>query len=92
MQIGTSSASTDPQLPYVTKWLIDPSEHPSQADHSQIELIGLELAGDPTRVEDWLGEGAITALETITVDWTAPNGMPGISAATFRTPNGDVRI
>jgi len=92
MQIGTSSASTDPQLPYVTKWLIDPSEHPSQAEHSEIELTGLEVAGDPQRVADWLGEGAVTALETISVSWTAPNGMPGISAATFRTPQGDVRI
>lgn len=92
VQIGTTSAHVDPQLPYVTKWLIDPSEHPSQMEHTEIELIGLEIAGDPHRVEDYLGEASITALETVEVNWSAPRGTPGIMSATFRTPGGDVKI
>jgi hypothetical protein len=59
---------------------------------TEIELTALEIAGDPQRVSDWLGEGAITALESIKVDWAAPHGTPGILAATFATPSGDVRI
>lgn len=91
-QIGTSSMRADPQLPYVTAWDIDPSEHPSQMAESDISLIALDIAGSPQRLSDWLGEPVIDALEEIEVNWTAPNGLPGIMAATFRTPNGDVRI
>lgn len=92
VQIGTSSMRADPQLPYVTRWDIDPSEHPSQMAESEIELIALDIAGSPQRLSDWLGEPAVDALEQIDVNWTAPNGLPGIMAATFRTPAGDVRI
>ena len=91
-QIGTSSMRADPQLPYVTAWDIDPSEHPSQMAASDIELVALDIAGSPQRLSDWLGEPAVDALEQIDVNWTAPHGLPGIMAATFRTPNGDVRI
>jgi hypothetical protein len=91
-QIGTSSMRADPQLPYVTSWDIDPSEHPSQMAATEIELIALDIAGSPQRLSDWLGETAVDALEQIDVNWTAPNGLPGIMAATFRTPHGDVRI
>lgn len=91
-QIGTSSMKADPQLPYVTRWDIPDDEHPSQAVASDIELTRMEIAGDPQRVADWLGEGVFTALEQITVDWVAPNGLPGIMALTFDTPAGSVRI
>lgn len=91
-QIGTSSMRADPQLPYVTAWDIDPSEHPSQMADSDIELVALDIAGSPQRLSDWLGEPAVDALEQIDVNWTAPHGLPGIMAATFRTPGGDVRI
>jgi len=91
-QIGTSSMRADPQLPYVTSWDIDPSEHPSQMAESDIELVALDIAGSPQRLSDWLGEPAVHALEQIDVNWTAPHGLPGIMAVTFRTPQGDVRI
>lgn len=92
LQIGLKGTASDAQLPFVTEWKIDPSEHPSQAADTGIELTALEIAGDPRRVEDWLGEGAINALESIAVSWTAPHGVPGISAATFRTAAAEVRI
>jgi hypothetical protein len=91
-QIGTSSMRADPQLPYVTCWDIDPSEHPSQMVESDIELVAIDIAGSPTRLSDWLGEPAVDALETIDVNWTAPHGLPGVMAVTFRTPEGDVRV
>ena len=92
MQIGVKGMAADPQLPFVTCWQIDPAEHPSQMADTEIELIALEIAGDPQRVSDWLGEGAINALESIKVEWVAPHGTPGILAATFRTPTDEVRI
>ena len=91
-QIGVRGMAADPQLPFVTSWQVDPSEHPSQMAPAEIELKALEIAGDPQRVSDWLGGGAITALESIKVEWAAPHGTPGILAATFSTPSGDVRI
>jgi hypothetical protein len=91
-QIGTSSMRADPQLPYVTCWDIDPAEHPSQMAESEISLTSLDIAGSPQRLSDWLGEPVITALEEINVNWTAPHGLPGIMAATFSTPHGEVRI
>ncbi|MGH3459107.1 VOC family protein [Aeromicrobium sp.] len=91
-QIGIRGMVADPQLPFVTHWEIDPSEHPSQMAPSELELTALEIAGDPRRVSDWLGEDGINALESIKVEWAAPHGAPGILAATFSTPSGDVRI
>lgn len=91
-QIGTSGMRADPQLPYVTCWDIDPSEHPSQTVESDITLSALDIAGDPKRLADYLGEPAIEALEEIEVRWLAPNGAPGILAAEFTTPQGVVRI
>ena len=91
-QIGTSSMRADPQLPYVTCWDIDPTEHPSQMAEATVSLTSLDIAGSPQRLADWLGEPLIDALEDIEVNWTAPNGLPGIMSATFSTPNGDVRI
>ncbi len=91
-QIGTSSMRADPQLPYVTCWDIDPAEHPSQMADSEVSLTSLDIAGSPQRLSDWLGEPVIDALEEIEVNWTAPHGLPGIMAATFSTPHGDVRI
>jgi glyoxalase-like protein len=91
-QIGTSGMRADPQLPYVTCWDIDPSEHPSQMADSGITLAALDIAGDPKRLADYLGEPAISALEEIEVRWIAPNGAPGILAAEFTTSAGTVRI
>ncbi|MEO6473077.1 MAG: VOC family protein, partial [Aeromicrobium sp.] len=91
-QIGVRGMQADPQLPFVICWDSDPSEHPSQAGDAEVELIALEIAGDPKRVADWLGEPAIEALETLEVKWVAPHGVPGIIAAQFATADGVVRI
>lgn len=91
-QIGTSSMRADPQLPYVTKWEIPAEEHPSQMAPSELEMTSMAIAGDPQRVADWLGERVFDALESIEVDWAAPNGLPGIMSVRFDTPHGSVRI
>jgi hypothetical protein len=91
-QIGVRGMQADPQLPWVISWESDPKEHPSQAGKAEVELVALEIAGDPKRVADWLGEPAIEALEEIKVKWVAPHGTPGIVAAQFSTSEGDIRI
>src|SRR5699024_4906801 len=52
-QIGVKGLQADPQLPFVVCWDIPENEHPSQAEDSEITLVALEIAGDPTRVDDW---------------------------------------
>lgn len=91
-QIGVKGLQADPQLPFVVSWDIPRSEHPSQMGQTSTRLTALEIAGDPQRVTDWLGEPALDALGHIDVEWVAPNGMPGIVAARFETPSGMVRI
>lgn len=91
-QIGVKGLQADPQLPFVVCWDIPHQEHPSQVVPASIRLTALEIAGNPQRVADWLGEPALNALGGIDVEWVAPNGMPGIVAARFETSAGEIRI
>lgn len=96
LQIGVKGLQADPQLPFFVHWLTDMRLHPSQPakpkETPQITLLGLEIAGDPERVDEWLGGQADQVLTDIDISWTAPNGQPGVQAAHFRTPNGTVRV
>lgn len=91
-QIGVNGTRADPQLPFVVCWDIPDEEHPSQMAESTIRLEEIDIAGQPERVSEWLGESAIIALRNITVNWVAPNGSPGIMSTLFSTPGGDVRL
>lgn len=90
-QIGVKGLQSDPQLPFFVKWLSDPASHPSNGG-SDIELVKLEIAGDPERVADWLGGHADKVLDSIEIEWIAPNGQPGVNAVVFNTPGGEVRV
>lgn len=93
-QIGVKGLQADPQLPFFVHWLSDMSLHPSlpQPGAPQVRLVGLEIAGDPDRVNEWLGGQAEAALPEVAITWSAPNGQPGVLAATFATQSGTVRI
>jgi catechol 2,3-dioxygenase-like lactoylglutathione lyase family enzyme len=93
-QIGIKGLQSDPQLPFFIKWSSDMALHPSNSGPTdpKIKLLGLEIAGDPDRVDDWLGGHADAVLTDFEIKWVAPNGQPGILAATFATPEGEVRI
>ena len=91
-QIDVNGTKADPQLPFVICWDIPAEEHPSRMADTGIKLVSLDIAGNPERISDWLGEKAIIALDDVTVNWVAPHGTPGIMAAVFETPNGEVRL
>jgi hypothetical protein len=91
-QIGVNSLITDPQLPFFIEWASPASMHPSNGANPEFSLATLEIAGDPQRVSEWLGETVEAPLEDVKVEWVAPNGTPGILAAQFQTPSGLVRI
>jgi hypothetical protein len=52
----------------------------------------LEIAGDPQRVADWVGHPADHLMDDVDVNFVGPNGAPGVVAAVFQTPRGEVRI
>jgi hypothetical protein len=87
-QIGVNGLIADPQLPFFIQWEIPAELHPSAG----ADPACLEIAGDPGRVSEWLGETVEAPLEDVKVDWVAPNGTPGILAAQFLTPDGLVRL
>jgi hypothetical protein len=90
-QLGVKDLQVDPQLPFFVRWLSDPAIHPSANGH-QIELLKIVLAGDRRRINDWLGGRFESVLRDVDVDWTQPNGRPGLVAAVFSTPRGEVTL
>jgi Glyoxalase-like domain len=89
-QIGVKGTMADPQLPFFVQW-DDESQHPSGGG-AAIRLTCLEIAGDPQRVADWVGHPANHLMDDVDVTFVGPNGAPGVVAAVFQTPRGEVRI
>ncbi len=91
-QIGVNGLIADAQLPFFVQWLTPDSLHPSAGADGEYSLYCLEIAGDPQRVSEWLGESVEAPLEDVKVEWVAPHGTPGITAVQVQTPTGMVRI
>jgi len=91
-QIGVTGLMNDPQLPFFISWAIDPAIHPSNGASGVVSLSRLDIAGDPHRLVDWLGEPESHPLDDVEVEWLAPHGTPGLMAAHFTTATGSVRV
>lgn len=91
-QIGVLGMKNDPQLPFFINWQSGPELHPSRTGNGHVDLARIEIAGDPHRVVEWLGQPEQHPLEDVDVDWIAPHGTPGIVAVHFATKSGTVRI
>jgi len=91
-QIGVNGLIADPQLPFFIEWDSPAELHPSNGADAAYSLACLEIAGDPQRVSEWLGETVEAPLEDVKVEWVAPHGTPGIIAAQVQTPHGLVRL
>lgn len=91
-QIGVNGLIADPQLPFFIEWESPAEMHPSAGADPDYSLACLEIAGDPHRVSEWLGETVEAPLEDVKVEWVAPNGTPGIIAVQVQTPSGLVRL
>jgi hypothetical protein len=91
-QIGVKGLQADPQLPFFVQWQCSADDHPSAGASGGLHLDALEIAGDPNRVSEWLGNSVEGPLDDVKVEWVAPHGTPGVVAAQFHTSNGLVRI
>ncbi len=90
-QIGVLDLIDDPQLPFFVRWESDPALHPSNGGR-EVELLRIEIAGDRDRVDEWLGGRTDQVLSDVDIVWVEPTGRPGLTAAVFSTPRGEVRI
>lgn len=91
-QIGVNGLISDPQLPFFIEWESPADIRPGAGATGDFTLECIEIAGDPLRVSEWLGESVEAPLEDVKVEWVAPNGTPGIVAIQVQTPSGLVRI
>ena len=91
-QVGVTGFQSDPQLPFFVQWESPEDLHPSLGASGVLHLDTLEIAGDPHRVNEWLGDPVTDPLDDVEVDWVAEHGTPGVVAAQFSTPSGLVRI
>ncbi len=92
-QIGVIDLIDDPQLPFFIRWDSDTTEHPSCHASSDLRIVKLEIAGDSSTVNDWLGTTNGHPLDDVDVEWVeAAEGDAGLIAAHFATPQGVVRV
>ena len=91
-QIGVKGLMSDPQLPFVVQWQVEDGLRPGADKPSDVTIAGLQIAGDPARVTDWLGTPVGEPLVGIDVDWVHPRGTPGLLCVDFATRNGTVRL
>ena len=91
-QVGVVGMQTDPQLPFFIQWQSAPEQHPSAGATGRVRLDTLEIAGDPDRMADWLGNSVEGPLEDVAVEWVASEGPPGIIRARFATAGGTVSV
>lgn len=91
-QIGVRGLMSDPQLPYFLTWKSSPDLLPSALEGS-ITLKSMHIAGNRPRIEDWLNVDLENGLDGVDIEFTSPNGTPGLNAAVFEVPGkGEVRI
>jgi len=90
-QLGVKGLLADPQLPSYIKW-DDHSVHPSVGAKTHVTISGLQIAGDPQRVREWLGLPADETSTFIDFTFVAPHGTPGLLSVTFDTPKGPVTV
>jgi len=90
-QLGVRGLMADPQVPYFIQW-DDKSVHPSVGATNDVTICGLQIAGDPKRVCEWLGLPADQTSTVIDFTFVDPCGTPCLQAVTFDTPRGPVTI
>ena len=64
-QLGVKGLQSDPQLPFFIEWQGEAgtSQHPSHGASGEVSLASIEIAGDPKRVSDWLGQSVEQPLD-----------------------------
>jgi hypothetical protein len=91
-QLGVKGLIADPQLPFLIQWQTGGELHPSASGPTNARLAGLQIAGDPQRVTEWLGLAPDYASSDVDFTFVAPHGTPGLLSCSFSTPKGTVTL
>jgi hypothetical protein len=93
-QIGVLGTLEDKQLPFFIEWLS--LDHPSTDGKAIAKIVKVEIAGDESRIEEWLGSELHAAIGSeVEVEWataSASDGESGIVAVHVMIPSGVVRL
>jgi hypothetical protein len=93
-QIGMLGTLEDKQLPFFIEWLS--LDHPSTYGKAIAKIVKVEIAGDESSIEEWLGSELRAAIGSdVEVEWVAADvndGESGIVAVHVMTPNSVVRL
>ncbi len=91
-QIGIKSLIEDPQLPFFVSWdSLD--NHPSKLGGDEAKLVGLNIAGDPVIIREWLGmtDDAASLECDIDVEFDRSDAH-ALESVVFATAGGTVTI
>lgn len=91
-QLGVKGLIADPQLPFLIQWQTGGELHPSASGPTDARLAGLQIAGDPLRVTEWLGVAPDHTSSDVDFTFVAPHGTPGLLSCSFSTPQGTVTL
>ena len=89
-QIGLWDLMENPALPYFIQWS-DLTLHPASGPGAQASISRLDISGDRSELDTYLGASSDSILDAIVVNWI-DDEEPGIHAVTFQTDNGSVTI
>lgn len=89
-QIGLWDLMEDPALPYFIQWS-DLTLHPSTGTPAKASISRLDISGDRSKLDSYLGESSDSILDSIKVNWI-DDEEPGIHTVAFQTENGTVTI
>ena len=90
-QLGVMGTIEDSQLPFFIQW--QSKEHPSNDGKAIAEFLRIEIAGDESKIQEWLGSDPKRAFKDVEVvyrDSKDFDGETGIVYVVISGPNGEV--
>ena len=90
-QLGVLGTIEDSQLPFFIQW--QTSEHPSSDGKPVAEILKIEISGDESTIQNWLGSDPKRAFKDVEVvyrDSKDFDGETGIVSVVISGPNGEV--
>ena len=92
-QLGVLGIIEDSQLPFFIQW--QTSEHPSSDGKPVAEILKIEISGDESTIQNWLGSDPKRAFKDVEVIYHDPSkfeGETGIISVVLSTPKGEITL
>jgi hypothetical protein len=92
-QLGVLGTIEDSQLPFFIQW--QTNEHPSGDGKPVAEIVRVEISGDESTIQSWLGSEPKRVFKDVEVVYRNPSefeGETGIVSVVLSTPNGKITL